>query len=236
VQAWVRAAVDEQLVPPIRALLALAAPLAAFVEPVVSQVEALATDLTGKLAGLLLGPGSVSAITDAVQGVVQRLRDLNLGFLTDGLHQVFADVRSKLDAVDPATIAAAVGQALEAVLGGLDVASLLPPAQMEQLDQSAATLLAKLQALDPEALVVAVVQPEFEEKVIPILDAFDVTVVLDALIAALSSLKDELQGELDRVNQAYQAMLAAIPAFDPMAALGDLSLDVDVGVDIGSPF
>src|SRR5207249_107832 len=65
-ESWVRDAAEPQVIRPVRALLALAAPLAAAVAPILGQAQALATDIDGKIAAILTGPGSVGAITGAI--------------------------------------------------------------------------------------------------------------------------------------------------------------------------
>jgi hypothetical protein len=232
--AWLREAVDASVLGPVRALLAMAAPIGSFVEPLIVQAQALASDVAGKLTGVLAGPGSLGAIKDAVEGVVQRLRDLDLGSLKEGLAEVFDGVRSKLRAIDPAKLREVVERAFDAMLDELDVSHVLPVSDLQTLDADFAAVIVKLRALDPGALVVDIVQPEFEQKVLPLGNAFDVSALLDEVVEMLRSLKAELQAELERVDEAYKAMLAAVPAFDPLSLLGDVSLDVSLGV--GSPF
>jgi hypothetical protein len=57
--------------------------------------------------------------------------------------------------------------------------------------------------------VIDVVKPEFESKILPLLDAFDVTVLFQLIIERLSALDDELKREVARVNTAYQGLRGA---------------------------
>lgn len=59
--------------------------------------------------------------------------------------------------------------------------------------------------------MVEAVQPVFDAQVRPLVDAFDLTPVFDALIDALRNLDEELKAELGQVNTAYQALRAARP-------------------------
>ena len=126
---------------------------------------------------------------------------------------------------------ASVQSAFDQALASLDVSKLLPAGELAALDQSYEAILTGLRALDPKKLVVEAVQPEFDKKVMPLLAAFDITVVLRALIERLDALKAELSVEFGKVDDAYKAMLAAVPTI----SLTDISLDVDidVGVDLG---
>jgi len=126
-------------------------------------------------------------------------------------------------------VRATVQQAFDQALQALDLSRLLPADALAALDDDVAALLNTLRALDPQALVVNTVQPLYDEQVLPLLEAFDITPVLTALIARLDELKLELAAEFDKVNGSYQRMLAAVPTI----SLTDISLDVDIGVDIG---
>jgi len=208
----VREALEPQFLRPLELLLSfietMGGPLGAVVEAFRSAVD----DLQRKAAELLLGPGSLHDIRDALQKVIDRLRGFDLGFLTSGLHAAFADVRSKLAAVDPAQLRQAVETAFGQMLDALSLDQVLPAADAAQLDTAYLQMIAKLRTLDPEQLVVQVVKPEFDTRIVPLLAAFDLTPLLDVLLDRLQALKKELPTELDRVNQAYQAMLAAAPS------------------------
>ena len=80
-------------------------------------------------------------------------------------------------------------------------------------------------------------QPVFDSDVKPLLDAFDLGKVLDAVVDKLHGLKDELKQELDKVNDAYKQMRAAIPPMSlgdvagaAAAAAGDLADAVGIGL------
>ncbi|HEX6559572.1 MAG TPA: hypothetical protein VF021_08915, partial [Longimicrobiales bacterium] len=60
---------------------------------------------------------------------------------------------------------------------------------------------------------------------LPLLDAFDLSPVLDKVIEKLKNLDGELATELGRVNVSYRAMLAAVPGGGAQSA----SVSVSVG-------
>ena len=227
--AWIQDTATSRIVRPVKALLAIVGPVAALIEPVLSQLRALMTAVTAKLTGLLTGPGSVTAIKDAVDQLVARIRHLDLGFLSDSLRDLFHQMRAKLEAVNPAALAGIVDKAFDDMLATLDMSQIIPAADVKKLDDDYAAVVAKLKKLDPKNLVAAV-QPVFEATVLPLIRAFDLSAVLDALIAMLQRLKGDLKTQLDRVNQAYRAMLAAAPSLNP------LSISVDVSAAVGSLF
>jgi hypothetical protein len=237
VKQWVHDAAEDQLVRPLGALLGLAAPLAQVLAPIAAQTQALVTALTGKLNDLLLGPNSLSGIVDALKALVQRLQALNFNFLRDSLKDLFGQVRAKLDTVNPKHLADALDKAFRDVLDTLSLGTFLPDADVKTLDDDYAKVIDKLKQLDPEVVVIKLVQPEFEQKVLPLLDAFDLTAVLHALLDALNKLSGQLKSELARVNQAFQAMLQAVPSMSPGAiagavagAVGDLAGSVGISL------
>src|SRR5262249_47217633 len=97
------------------------------------------------------------------------------------------------------------------VIDALDLKALLPPANIAALDAAAAEVTNKLGTLDPEKLVTAAAGPAFEAAIVPLVEALDITPVFNALIEALRGLEEELKSGLERVNTAYQSLLAARP-------------------------
>ena len=222
-------ALEREVIRPLVALVTAFAQSVAAAAPVVAQIAALAQAIEDKLAQFVTGPAALGGIRDALAALVQRLRGINLNFLVDELDGVFQQVKGKLQAVGPSAVRATVQQAFDQALQALDLSRLLPADALAALDDDVAALLNTLRALDPQALVVNTVQPLYDEQVLPLLEAFDITPVLTALIARLDELKLELAAEFDKVNGSYQRMLAAVPTI----SLTDISLDVDIGVDIG---
>ena len=92
------------------------------------------------------------------------------------------------------------------------------PALRAQLDAAWAQLQARVAALDPGPLVIEPLQAVYEQDLLPIAQAFDVSDALQAVLDKLDALPGELGIELDRVDVAYQAMLAAAPTSSPAGA------------------
>jgi len=199
--------------------------------PVIEKLAAFAGIFEQRVDALVLGPTALGGVRDAFSSLVARMRAIDLDFLVRELETTFGAVKGKLQAVGPSAVKASVQSAFDHALASLDVANLLPAGELAALDQSYEAILTGLRALDPKKLVVEAVQPEFDKKVMPLLAAFDITVVLRALIERLDALKTELSVEFGKVDDAYKAMLAAVPTL----SLTDISLDVDidVGVDLG---
>ena len=142
--------------------------------------------------------GSLGAIRTVIQALLDKLQHFNLDFLTQSIGGVFANLRSKFAAINPA-------------------------AHIAQLDTAYQGILGDLKALDPEKLVVKVVQPEFEAKILPLLEVFDPTEVLNAFYDRLQGIAVELRAEMARVNEAYQKLRESIPS---------ISISIDIDVDL----
>ncbi|HEX9116929.1 MAG TPA: hypothetical protein VGA61_12745 [Anaerolineae bacterium] len=228
--AWLHDQLQVQFIAPLARLLAAAQPAQQMLGVFAGQLRNLATTLQSKVGGLLNGPGSFGAIRDAIQGIVDRLKHFNLGFLTDQLKDLFGQVRAKLAAVNPAQIRQTVDQSFKAVLDTIGLDLILPAGALKALDDDFKAVIDKLKALDPGKLVVEVVQKEFQDTVPKLLEPFDLTPVLKALNDRLATLQGELQTELDRINQAYQELRGSLPSFDAssLAASAAASLGASI--------
>ena len=205
---------------PVRHLMARLAVAAAPVGAIGASFADLQTRLTGALANILTGPASLQTIANAVQGVVDTLRSVDLGVLRESIDGVFRTLRGQIEALGPQPLLLELDAEFAAVIDALDLDLILPASEIAALDASYATVLDGLKALDPEALVTNAVGPTFEAEIVPLVEALDLTPVFDALIAALRDLDEELKTELGRVNTAYQALLAARPGGGAGASIG----------------
>jgi len=79
-------------------------------------------------------------------------------------------------------------------------------------------LKAVVETLDPELLIIQPLEDTYKEQVLPLVDVLDIGDVLQVLLDRLDSLPDELKEELQRVDTAYQDMLAAAPGSSPASA------------------
>ena len=165
------------------------------------------------MSNLLLIPQAMTAIRGAMQQLLATIQALDLTFLADEARQIFLSVRSKLVALDPAQIRAAVEAAFKSVIDSLTLEKLLPANAVRQLDQSYEQVLTTLRGVDPTRLIVEVVQPEFEAAIKPLLEViFSLSALLEALVERLDGLGDELDQGLSRTGDAFERMVRAVPA------------------------
>jgi methyl-accepting chemotaxis protein len=196
---------------PVRFLFTSLGNLAAPVAGVVETLSQVITTLTTRVDALVTGPGSLSAISGAVQDVVDALRNIDLGFLGRSLDEVLLTVRDRVRAIDPARLGEELDDAFEQALSVVSLATIIPAAEITQVDNAWQAVIDKLRGLDPGDLVENALQPIWDETVLPLLDAFDLTPVFAALIEFLESLNGELGSGLDQVNTAYQSLIALRP-------------------------
>ncbi len=208
---WLELEMETSFLKPLNALFAHIEALAAPISVVFAQITNLVTTLQNKIADLLLGPNSLGGIRDALNDLVERLRNLNLDFLTESLEDIFNQARDKINAFNPANFKETLSESFKAALDEIDLDLIIPPEDLETLDNSFNTIIDKLKALDPEALVINVVQPEYEETIVPLVDTFDVSEILETIVEKLDTLEEDLKEELGRVNAAFQEMKAAVP-------------------------
>jgi hypothetical protein len=205
---------------PVRFLFTTLGNLAAPVNGAAQTLTELVTTLTDRLDALINGPTSLSAISGAVQQVVDALRNIDLSFLDRSLDEVLRSVRDQLRLIDPARLADELDASFEQALSGLSLAAIIPAADIAALDAAWQSVIDKLRGLDPGKLVEQAIQPVYEQTVLPLLDAFDLTPVFAALIDRLDSLKDELSDGLDGVNSAYQSLIALRPDGSASVSIG----------------
>lgn len=209
-RAWVDSVARPLFARPVGRLLALGAPLGRLAGALADELAILIETLETQVGDLLLGPNSISAIRDTLQALIDRLRQFNLSFLQDNLNDLFAGVRSKLEAVNPAALRAALDAAFDDLLAALSLSLILPQPEIDALNASYAAVVAKIRALSPEALVTQAVTPVYQQRIVPLVESLDISEPLNALIERLAGLEDELRAELDRVNEAYQALIGSI--------------------------
>jgi len=221
---FVGQAADDLVRPVLRVLFGMAQPVGVAIQPFATEFEALAGSVHAALDGLVGGPASLQSLTTAAQGLIQRLRDFNLGFLRDAVGALFTDLEGKLKALDPSALGQALDQAFEEMLSAISLDLLIAPADLAELDQTYASVLQTVEDLDPEKAL-APLRDVYDNDVKPLVKTLDVTEDLQTVLDSLQALQTELPDGVDRVNKAYKEMLNSVPAPMPIS--------IDVGADLG---
>lgn len=218
---WLSDTLEGSFTHPLKTAFMLAEGFQVPLDTLITSIQALVAELRGKLAELLQGPEALLQIHASINGLIQQLRDFNLDFLRDSLNDLFATVRGKVEAVNPAQVREVIEARFDDMLDLISIDHLMP--NVGDLDAAYAEVVAKIDGLDPSALVIEVVQPEFEAAMEPLLASFNLTEILNTLIDRLRGLDVELRSEMERVNDAYRELRGAIPSLD-------LSISVDIGL------
>ena len=226
VKAMLTDALEEDMKQPLLALLGLAEKFAQVVDGFIAVYDPFITEVLAKIFNIFNGPDSIQSISDSLQELIDKIRGFNLDFLVDELNDLFANVKSKFEAISPALLAESLEVAFNEVLSNLSLDTLLPTEQIESLDASFQLIIDKVKALDPKIIVTDVLQPEFDQMVEPYLEVFDLTEIIQKMIDKLKGLDEELDEELERTCDAFLEMLDSVPKIE-------LSLDIDIGIDIG---
>jgi hypothetical protein len=213
-RSMVEETLETQLIRPLAGILGMASTVRDLLGAVISNVETLITILQEKIEAAILGPDSLGGITEAIGELIERLEGLDLGFITDSLEDLFQSVQDKLDSVSPTLLRETLEEEFENLLGTLDLDQLFPaagPDGVDPLDETYNQVVAKLEELHPDDLLVQPMQQIYDRDVLPLLQAFDLAELIETLLEKLSGLDEELKTEMERVNVAYRGMLQAVP-------------------------
>lgn len=211
IKDWLRAAVDEQFTAPLRAILARVKPTVDLINGFIGMLADLVSALQAKLDELLSAPAALIALGDTVQGLIDTIAAINLDFLQDSVNEIFDAVRTQFNNLSPRPLQQALDDSFDELLDAVSFDQVVSAGSMDDLDDDFNALVDKLRQLDPDEVLVRPLQEAFEEAVMPLIEAFDLTPVIEAVIERLTPLEDELRDELQRVDTAYQSMLAAAP-------------------------
>lgn len=227
-----RESLDERFLDPAVAVLRTAGLAGLVLGGLADELAAVLAAADDRLADLTAGPEAFLAVRDEVVALADRVAGADLAVVTDALEDVVGTVRAGVVALSPTALAADLAGAIDDVVAVVDLDLVLPPAELATIETAYQQGVDTLRGLDPGVLVTDVVGPAYEEAVTPLVDAIDLTPTIDALVARLEELPEELRAELDRVDAAYQELLRAAPSID----LTDLSIEIDVEIDVPSPF
>lgn len=200
--------IQQQLTETLAPLFRVIDHFSSFFAGVLDEITQLVGGLQDRLANLLDAANTLDELRNSINGLVDTLENFDITFIADEVKDVFDAVKGQLEQISPAVIAAAVKETFDNLLDLLDLDTLLG---VDQLDSEYNQILENLRANDPTRLLAEVVQPEYD-KIPAFLQRLDLSVQINTLIEILESLKVELQGELDRTADAYDAMIDVVPS------------------------
>jgi hypothetical protein len=203
--------IQRQIVRPFGAVFNMARPLTDGVAPIIGALNRMIGLLQSKVENALLGEDGLGGIRTAMDGLIDRISNFDLSFLTGSLDELFGRLKDKLQGLSPQAIRDAVDAEFKQLLDAISLDLILPPQDPDPLDTMFGELIDDFAELHPDTLIVQPLQQIFDRDVMPLLEIFDLTPVIQVLLDKLSSLDEELKTEMQRVNGAYNAMLQAVP-------------------------
>jgi len=228
-QAAVRAALEEEVAAPLRVLQAGFAALAPWLANLATGISDLLDAIAVKLDGVL-GAGGLGGAAEGLAEFGDRLSHLDLSPIEAPLDLLHGRLAGALASLDPAPLEAALRQAADGLAGLLRVESLVPPASVQAADAAWDGLLARIEALSPEQLVAATLDPAWQSALGALAPVLEIPLQLRAILdGLLSTITGDARIQLVRVEEAFDRMLLAIPARTGVA-VGSLSVSANISV------
>ncbi len=209
---WLIDSLELQLIRPLQAIFEKFAPAGRLLDGFLSPLVELVNGLRETVNKIIAAPAALLAVGESLEGMRERLQQINLNFIGDSINAIFDTVKQQLRGLDPRGLKSALNESFDELLDAISLEQIVPVDALNQTDNDLDQALEALRQLDPQILITEVIQPKFEEILAPFISALDLSPALNALTERLRPLEDELGAEMDRVNQAYQGFLNAVPA------------------------
>lgn len=211
-QQWLVESLEHQLMRPLQSIFEKFAPAGRMLDAFIGPIVDLITAVRQTLNQIIAAPAALLAVGEALEQIRDRLQQVNLNFISDSINAIFEDVKQQLRGLDPRGLKRTLNESFDELLEVISLDQIVPVDALNQADEDLDDALEALRQLDPQILIAEVIQPKFEEILAPFVSALDLSPALNALTERLRPLEQELGAEMDRVNQAYQGFLNAVPA------------------------
>lgn len=212
IRQWVRQALEHQLGQPIVDFLARLQVIGQMLGVFTAGLEAISTALQQKLAAVLAAPQALLDTYAELQKLLNSLSHLDLHALQKDVQALYDTLINQARALDPRQLEKQLDDKFNTLLDTLNLDTYITPQVRKDITDVYGKVVKTIDTFDPELLVVEPMQDIYENDILPLLDAFDISETVDLLIGFLEPLDDQLATEMDRVDAAYQDMLAAAPS------------------------
>lgn len=212
IRDWVRQALEHQLGQPVIDFLSHLQVIGRVLTTFTDGLDAISTALQQKLTAVLAAPQGLLDIYTDFQRLLTRLSQLDLGALQQDVDALYDTLIDQARALDPRQLEQALEEKFNELLDTLSLDSLITPQVRSDINSAYGQVVKIVDTLDPQLLLVEPMQEIWEQDILPLLDAFDISETVELLISFLEPLDEQLSTEMDRVDTAYQAMLAAAPS------------------------
>lgn len=226
VRQWVRNAIMGQFGDAMVLFLDSLKPLVALLQTASVSLRELAAAVHSKLDTLLAAPRALANLLAHIEALNNRIAELDPTQYTRQLDTLYAELITQLRTLDPAHL----GQDLEAtrdrLLSQLSLNTLLPSGLGSELDDLHQQLLLKAGTLDPDLLLLQPLDDSWRATVEPLVAALDLSTSIELVIDWIQQLPPELKVQIDRVDQAYRALLDSAPSGDGASISARVNISV----------
>lgn len=212
IREGVRQALEHQLGQPVLDFLSRLQIIGQVLFTFVDGLDVISTALQAKLTAVLAAPQGLLDIYSDFQRLLTRLSQLDLGALQEDVDALYETLIDQARALDPRRLEQELEEKFTVLLDTLSLDTLISPQVRSDINSAYGQVVQIVDTLDPQLLLVEPMQEIWEDDILPLLDAFDISETVELLISFLEPLDEQLATEMDRVDTAYQAMLAAAPS------------------------
>ena len=224
VRNWLREAVQRQIGAPLRLLLGQLAGVGQVLQTIVAPLATLANGVADKLNLFTNTIGGLPQLYTDLQNLLKRLSDLDLDQLSEEVNALYDTLLDQARALDPRKLNQILSDKFNELLKILSVDTFIPKALRDGIRSDYNKICKIVDTLNPQLLLIEPMQQIYDKDILQLLDVFDISKTVQTLVDFLLALDDKLSEQMDRVDTAYQAMLAAAPGDNPGGA------NVSVGV------
>ena len=210
VMEMLRVTLDAQLGRPFKGVLQEARNRIEDLAKTLKSALDLALRFQAPFQALSVLPEGIRTMGQAIANARKKITGLNLGFLADEMEGVVAAARDQLQKADPGALSAQLAESYDLVVEALK--GLYPEDDVKKLnDLYQDKIVKKIGNLDP-AQVIGVPLSDAYHKLIDQAEELGVDKLFGALDAEKDDLCQQLNEGIDRTGQAFQQLLAALPA------------------------
>ena len=216
--------VEQQLTGVIAPLFKLVEIVQGLANTLLEELTDLIDELQSQLAELVKIGDSFELLRISINQLVETLNNFDITFIADEIQDIFDALKSKVEAIDPAKLAAILKTTFDDLLATLDLNELFG---VDVLDAQYQGLVDYLKNNDPTKVLADAAQEEYN-KIVDFIKLFDFSIPINTFLEIIAKLRLELQTELDRTEVAYADMIAVIPS-EFSASIGiEVSATVEV--------
>lgn len=224
-QQWLREALHRQLGKPVVSFLTQLQSLGGVLRTFVDGMEASLGVVQTRLDEVLSVPQALADAAAQLTSLQDAVGNIDLQMFNREVDALYEQLLEQVRALDVAVLAQQLRDAMSRTLNTLSLADVLTPGLRQGIEQAYGELLAKVEALDPELLVIEPLDTLYRQDILPLVGRLDFSEPVQKLIDVLRELPDELKDELNRVDLAYQELLASDPG-----GSGGASISISVSI------